>query len=266
MMFIDDRRSFIGRALGCLALAASTGCKGLGNESASTFGISASDGLDDLRFAPCRWNEKFDPQALGTYEFLDTGYVSPDPGLPDSISSTSLRSELEVLKELEVARTQEQVEAIRAENSYGPHWFLLSSDQISMNPRRFSKTQLLIEATLREVARSIFYWKRHYLRCRPYDLDVTLSPSLRCPGHPSYPSGHGGQSRALAVLLSELEPERSSAFLKRAAEIGRNREIAGLHFASDTRAGVSVADSVMRDLFAADRFRRMVDVSRSEWA
>jgi PAP2 superfamily len=92
----------------------------------------------------------------------------------------------------------------------------------------------------------IFVFKRTYLRARPFRMCPGINPifsrgSWNYPGHPSYPSGHAAMAYAWAYLfrlnLSERYRDLGAALLAAAKEVAENREWAGVHFASDTRAG-----------------------------
>ena len=111
-----------------------------------------------------------------------------------------------------------------------------------------------------------FLFKCRYLRARPFRMRLgKIKPVFSVgdefyPGHPSYPSGHASQAFTWAYLLSaKLHPDHRylDAYLLGAARsVARNREWAGLHFASDTRAGESlgkqIAEAILREDTLAD--------------
>jgi membrane-associated phospholipid phosphatase len=94
-------------------------------------------------------------------------------------------------------------------------------------------------------------------RARPYQIDKSLatlfdqqSPRILNPGHPSYPSGHATEAFACATTLVSLLPvdpllsTRAALIFKAAYQIAKNREIAGVHFASDSVAGMMLGNWV----------------------
>jgi acid phosphatase (class A) len=91
--------------------------------------------------------------------------------------------------------------------------------------------------------------KRHFNRPRPTQYFPTLYPPVPVPGHSAYPAGHALIAQLTANVLIEVtekgtppaSPYRRS-LLKLAANIGRNRIIAGFHFKSDITAGERAAD------------------------
>ena len=118
-----------------------------------------------------------------------------------------------------------------------------------------------IFATIRdfmvEVALPVFYFKRLYSRTRPFHVDATLGTvipqaSEHFPKHPSYPSSHATLATIAAeVIKFLLDPYGTPATVETRARIdnvafliGFRREIAGLHFRSDTTAGISLGRQI----------------------
>ena len=64
---------------------------------------------------------------------------------------------------------------------------------------------------------------------------------------PSYPSSHAAAGWAVALVLSELNPDRAEPILKRGYEYGQSRVIAGYHYQSDVDAA-RLAASAAADL------------------
>ena len=75
---------------------------------------------------------------------------------------------------------------------------------------------------------------------RPSEVSALVLPMLDVPGHAALPSGHASAARMLCELLVALLPSETGAhpLLRRLAlRVGRNREVAGLHYPIDTAAG-----------------------------
>jgi hypothetical protein len=79
--------------------------------------------------------------------------------------------------------------------------------------------------------------KRRYNRPRPSVVLPAIRPVIPVPPHASYPSGHATQSAVIGALMAELAPKEAKRLTALAVQVGRNREIAGLHYPSDTNAG-----------------------------
>jgi len=94
---------------------------------------------------------------------------------------------------------------------------------------------------------------KQLLACaRPHTLQPALMPIVEVPEHGSLPSGHAGESRLVAELLSQwLAGDDRNAPQARmldrlATRIAHNRVVAGVHFPVDSVAG----DLLGRCLFA----------------
>lgn len=96
--------------------------------------------------------------------------------------------------------------------------------------------------------------KLHYLRARPSQLAPDLSLVIENPPHAAYPSGHASQGYIIALVLSHLDPSRADEYLNLARDIARRREIAGVHYPSDSSAGIALAQQVFDNLMKNDVF------------
>ncbi|HEX4614630.1 MAG TPA: hypothetical protein VH230_01835, partial [Stellaceae bacterium] len=89
------------------------------------------------------------------------------------------------------------------------------------------------------------------------------------PGHASYPSGHSTQAHLVALMLGEVMPERlvgPRRPLRLPAErIARNREVLGLHYPSDSKAGAKLAKASFLLLRKCKTVQAMVPKAREEW-
>jgi hypothetical protein len=94
------------------------------------------------------------------------------------------------------------------------------------------------------------HFKGLYQRRRPAQLAPGLMPPIPVPGHPAYPSGHSTQAHLMALCVKHALPTgnvRSSlgeVIDELADRIARNREIAGVHFESDSKGGENLAQSL----------------------
>jgi hypothetical protein len=97
-------------------------------------------------------------------------------------------------------------------------------------------------------------YKESFDRPRPSFVCPALLPPVPVPGHSSFPSGHATQARLMALCMARAlrltglpygERRPASETLKALARrVARNREIAGLHYPSDSVAGRRLADAV----------------------
>jgi len=95
--------------------------------------------------------------------------------------------------------------------------------------------------------------------CRPQD-----EPMLRKDG--SYPSGHTAIGWMLALVLTDVMPDKQDALLKRGYEFGESRVICRAHWLSDTLAGRVVASATYARLQSDPVFRAQRELARQELA
>ena len=101
---------------------------------------------------------------------------------------------------------------------------------------------------------------------RPSVLEPDIEPIIDVPPHPAYPSGHSTQLYFFAYVLSELVPSEREGFLEKAARVAKNREIAGVHYPSDTEAGRMLARQFVDLLFQNAEFNALFEQARTEWS
>lgn len=95
--------------------------------------------------------------------------------------------------------------------------------------------------------------KKHFNRPRPKEIANQLGvqmdnvelPSMKTA---SYPSGHSAQSRLIAKLLSEKNPELRNQYQDEANQISDSRNIGRAHFKSDSTFGKEVGDKLYEHL------------------
>jgi len=110
------------------------------------------------------------------------------------------------------------------------------------------------------------HYKRHFSRPRPSQYSPALLTPIDVPGHASYPSGHATEAFLIALCLEKVMPAAASTpagapppppplpfpgrspLQQMAQRIARNREVLGLHFPSDSKAGMLLAEETFKIL------------------
>lgn len=184
---------------------------------------------------------------------------------PPANSSATTEAELKLLHALERERTPGNEERIRQEievagMTLGP----LSMGDLLAVGTKFPATRTMLETAQREMEILVFRFKVAFDRPRPTHLDPSLEPSIPVPGHPAYPSGHATQAHLLGFLLGEVDPAHADRYREDAAGIAKNREIAGVHYPSDSEAGRQLARQIVDRLLEIDSFRKLVESARAE--
>ncbi|MEO0909874.1 MAG: phosphatase PAP2 family protein, partial [Pseudomonadota bacterium] len=107
----------------------------------------------------------------------------------------------------------------------------------------FFETERLMAVTANICEEVGLRFKARFSQPRPSEVEPLLMPFIPDPPHSSYPSNHAFQSMAIARVFALAVPEHPAnpALFERAVRIAENREWAGVHFSSDTKAGFDLA-------------------------
>lgn len=186
-------------------------------------------------------------RAAGAAESVDGGGSGRSFHLlPASFETSSLKLqsppaddliEAELLVSMKAQRTAAKLAEIEAE-SVNP--LPLFWRRVGLDPASYSShSQWIVEAVV-DTETVLLELKRTYNRRRPNAVLREVSPAIPVPQHAAYPSGHATQAVVIARLLSRLVPAASGDLMELAFRVGRNREIAGVHYPSDTTAGFSL--------------------------
>lgn len=203
-------------------------------------------------------------------EYLSWAQKAPDlPGVgvlpPPANTSAETKEDLRVMHEYQAARTAAQIEEIKSEIDiynarFGDKTFAEHLDE-KRRPNSFYLMAFVIQIEGPQVMKQ----KLRYDRVRPSFLDPTLKPVIAIPPHAAYPSGHATQAFLRAFLLSRLDPKNSRAYVQSAERIARNREIAGLHYPSDSAAGRKLAAQLFAQLTRDPAFVEQFWRAKKEW-
>ena len=224
---------------------------------------SAAVPRDDLRFDS--WGKwALSRLDLPSY-FLDREVLIALPvPPPPANSSTETRTELDELLELQQERTQAQVRMITKHFEYDA----VCGAILAATHRKLSrapKTKALLRHVQIDASLAIFHAKKRFNRVRPHQLEPRLHPAITVPAHPAYPSSHAFQGYMVARTLSLLFPQDSEDFMTVGEQIGREREIAGIHYPSDAKASRALGEELFARLQQNERFLAEVEAARTEW-
>jgi hypothetical protein len=213
-------------------------------------------------------------------EFAQTGWMT-------SIDLTSVlwdpakqESELSALISLAEDERGDALGEILAQNASYEDFMAYFVALTKISPRTHPKTfQLLHVAGLVGILVTM-YFKRNPgggrpPRARPSQICPALAPPVAVPGHPSFPSGHATQSMLMALCMGQAAKDTvdqggypgvwDAPLQGLSRRIARNREIAGLHFASDSTAGFELARQTFRQLARVAAFQTLLDDASREW-
>ncbi len=223
--------------------------------------------LDGIRFSDRTSLEpRLEKYLSGTPVYLEAWRELirlPDP--PDN-SSPRTRAELRYLKALQSERTDDQKASIERQIKVaGMKLGVFEMGKLQAVAGTLPATKRMLDAAQRDMELIVFQLKASFDRARPTHLSPNLAPSIVVPGHPAYPSGHATQAHLLAYLLMELSPGQADQLVADAAQIAKNREIAGVHYPSDSEAGQLLARQVVDGLLKNGDFASLLDAAKLEF-
>jgi acid phosphatase (class A) len=141
---------------------------------------------------------------------------------------------------------------------------------IDINEKETPHLYRLMQKLLTDAGLSTYGVKNAYHRIRPFVVHnegtcwPDQEPLLRNDG--SYPSGHTAAGWAWALALTEINPARTNALLKRGMEFGQSRVICNAHWQSDVDAGRIMGAATVARLHGNPEFLADVKAAREEVA
>jgi acid phosphatase (class A) len=185
---------------------------------------------------------------------------------PPAAKSFAEQSELEVVLQLQAARTPAQSERAKAIDSEDVFFFGSEILGAGFTPGNYPETAELF-ALLREDFLALNRTaKGAFSRKRPPFVDRRVECCLRVTDSGSYPSGHGMQSALWSIVLAELAPALRDRFDARGRESRWSRIVAGAHFPSDVEAGRVIGEAFAKKVLASPAFQDRMRAARTEFA
>lgn len=165
----------------------------------------------------------------------------------------SIEEAKELIK-LQNTRTQLQEKICIEENDMSLELFFKRMN-VEFPKTSIAFVKFVFERALRGQDTVVNYQKLYYGRLRPWMIDPQINRCLEPPKTASYPSGHSTGSRLWANILGDIFPERKEEFIAKADQIGLNREIAGVHYHSDTLAGRKLGDMLYESMKITEDYK-----------
>ncbi len=211
--------------------------------------IMDEEELNAIHFPIKDWNQNL-------LQIIDVGpsVLSRDEELvlqpyPQNSSETT-KKELEYLLHIaKTERSEENLKRIVYEDS-GVRVYTIFENE-GLIPSENYKTIKFLNMVDNDFLYFTLALKQHFQRPRPTQLAVPVTGTeltrvIPVPGHAAYPSGHAGQTYMVALVLSEIDPENAEIYKQFSVDVAHRREIAGVHYPSDSDAGRQLA----KDVFA----------------
>jgi acid phosphatase (class A) len=187
-------------------------------------------------------------------------HVAPPP----QNTSAQTKYELETLRAYKLERTQATRRKIFDENKDE----MISerfSDVIELSRVKTPMTIRLLHAVIADVGYFVLREKQRYQRPRPSQLTSDLELVIPNPPHASYPSGHAAQHYAVALVLGTIDPDKKDIYINKAFDVARRREVAGVHYPSDSIAGFILAEFLVNKLMGTQEIQQLFQLSLKEF-
>lgn len=202
-----------------------------------------------------------DQQLTHVPDFYSTYHFPPPP----TNTSTETNDELEYLHQLAINRTEVDRANIDATIDLATTHFHNTKLPELLNTNTRPRSHELIFGSLDEFNYIVMEYKVRFNRVRPSYLDSTLETAIPVPKHPAYPSGHAAQSMLIALILCDLDPLNCDRYRDSAYKIAHYREIAGVHYPSDSTAGQKLAEAYFTELKTTTWYQDLSHIARNEW-
>lgn len=220
-----------------------------------------AEDVNSIRYPAESWGQVFIDILEKGPVYLDRAFdvaIAPPP----ANDSPETRAELDALEYLAAhERDSDTLRRIGLEHN-DDLWDVFAAEGLSPVPKSEKADAFLYDAVI-EVGYFLLREKQQYQRARPSQLRPDLALAVDNPPHSAYPSGHGGQAMMIALIFGAMDPARAAQYEQFARDIGHRREIAGIHYPSDTAAGQQIARAVFPALMENPQFKEKFDAVKS---
>lgn len=141
---------------------------------------------------------------------------------------------------------------------------------LSLSDGSKPNVEMLLRRAITDGAMATYGAKNRYRRARPFmehnsgTCSPKDEPALRKDG--SYPSGHTAIGWMLALVLTDLFPDKQVPLFQRGYDFGQSRVVCGVHWMSDTVSGRTIAAITYARLQSDPVFSAQRDLARKEVA
>lgn len=201
-----------------------------------------------------------DAKPFITAKELDlTKFLAPPP----ANDSAQMKAELGEILTLQVTRTPEMVARAQAdaeENVWrfadvlGPKFTKEALPKTDAFFARVAETEGAVVDPAKDV------WKRP----RPHLYSNLVKPAVPLSKSGSYPSGHATVGTLMAIVLSNMVPEKRAELMARGWEYANNRVIGGIHYRSDIEAGRIAGSLIAEAIWSQPDFAAEFAAAKAE--
>ncbi|WP_374572094.1 phosphatase PAP2 family protein [Phenylobacterium sp.] len=185
---------------------------------------------------------------------------------PPAEGSAAQKAELAELHQIQDSRTPSEFALAEWDNIHEDPSAFAPTLGPKFDMAELPATARLLEIVEHEQSAAKKLAKAEFHRPRPWVVDSTVVGCDHSDDKPntSYPSGHTTMAFTMAVVLSDLMPERSQDIFARASEYAHDRMVCGVHFRSDIVAGQAFGTAIGVQLVHAPELQGELEAARQE--
>ena len=177
---------------------------------------------------------------------------------PPAVDSAQMKAELGEILTIQVTRTKEMEARAMADAAENIWRFSDAVDNPKFAPANLPKVAAFFDRVIATEAAVVDPAKDVWKRPRPHLYSDLVRPVVPLSKSGSYPSGHATVGTLMGIELANMLPEKRAAIMERAWEFGHNREVGGIHYASDIEmgriSGTAIAQAISTHLDFGQEF------------
>ncbi|GLQ79858.1 acid phosphatase [Mesorhizobium huakuii] len=201
-----------------------------------------------------------DAKPFVTNKDIDLTMILPPPPANDSAQT---KAELGEVLTLQVTRTPEMVASAVADSEENV-WRFANVMGPNFNKEKLPKFSAFFDRVVETEGAVVDPAKDVWKRPRPHQLSDLVKPVVKLSSSGSWPSGHATVGTMMGIILADMVPEKRAEIMARAAEYAHNREVGGIHYASDVEMGRISGSVIAAVLLNRDDFKAEYEVARAE--
>lgn len=182
---------------------------------------------------------------------------------PPAQDSPVTMAELAEVEALQASVSEERKKQAIADDDEGFAPFIATTS-LAIDPAKAPLTAALIQRVLDTEDVVTSPAKKFFARPRPPKVDDKITPFIELSKSSAYPSGHTTNGTAIAIVLSEMAPEKRAELMTRAEDYAASRLIVGVHYRSDLAAGFASGALIAQALKQNADFQKEFAAAKAE--
>ena len=182
---------------------------------------------------------------------------------PPAQDSDLTKAELAEVKALQASVSEDRKKQAIADDDEGFVPFIATTS-LAIDPAKVPLTAALIQRVLDTEDVVTSPAKKFFARPRPPKVDDAIKPMIELSKSNAYPSGHTTNGTAIAIVLSEMVPEKRAELMMRAEDYAMSRLIVGVHYRSDLAAGFASGALIAKELEQNADFQKEFAPAKAE--